>query len=171
AGVAAADGMLRRTCCILDNPKHMVPTWPETGARLLVTRFLKSFIQTGCIILLEGGKIFTFQGTEKKCSLKVSLRVHNTQFYWKVATRADLGIADAFIHGDISFVNKNEGLLNLFMIYVANRDLKASVKRGWWTPLLDVLSAKYFIGHVSNRNTLTQARRNISRHYDLVINQ
>ncbi|XP_049360891.1 uncharacterized protein LOC125825610 [Solanum verrucosum] len=168
AGVAAADGMLRRNCCILDNPKHMVPTWPETGARLLVTRFLKSFIQTGCIILLEeGGKIFTFQGTEKKCSLKVSLRVHNTQFYWKVATRADLGIADAFIHGDISFVNKNEGLLNLFMIYVANRDLNASVKRGWWTPLLDLSSAKYFIGHVSNRNTLTQARRNISRHYDL----
>ncbi|WMV48060.1 hypothetical protein MTR67_041445 [Solanum verrucosum] len=167
AGVAAADGMLRRNCCSLDNPKHMVPTWPETGARLLVTRFLKSFIQTGCIILLEGGKIFTFQGTEKKCSLKVSLRVHNTQFYWKVATRADLGIADAFIHGDISFVNKNEGLLNLFMIYVANRDLNASVKRGWWTPLLDLSSAKYFIGHVSNRNTLTQARRNISRHYDL----
>ncbi|KAG5588238.1 hypothetical protein H5410_048672 [Solanum commersonii] len=168
AGVAAADGMLRRNCCILDNPKHMVPTWPETGARLLVTRFLKSFIQTGCIILLEeGGTIFTFQGTEKKCSLKVSLRVHNTQFYWKVATRAGLGIADAFIHGDISFVNKNEGLLNLFMIYVANRDLKASVKRGWWTPLLDLSSAKYFIGHVSNQNTLTQARRNISRHYDM----
>ncbi|KAK4732617.1 hypothetical protein R3W88_025605 [Solanum pinnatisectum] len=166
AGVAAADGMLRRNCCILDNPKHMVPTWPETGARLLVTRFLKSFIQTGCIILLEeGGTIFTFQGTEKKCSLKVSLRVHNTQFYWKVATRADIGIADAFIHGDISFVNKNEGLLNLFMLYVANRDLNA----GWWTPLLDLSSAKYFIGHVSNRNTLTQARRNISRHYDLLI--
>ncbi|WMV48067.1 hypothetical protein MTR67_041452 [Solanum verrucosum] len=183
AGVAAADGMLKRNCCILDNPKHMVPTWPETGARLLVTRFLKSFIQTGCIILLEeGGKIFTFQGTEKKCSLKVSLRVHNTiclglsriqQFLLsltnllQVATRANLGIADAFIHGDISFVNKNEGLLNLFMIYVANRDLKASVKRGWWTPLLDLSSAKYFIGHVSNRNTLTQSRRNISRHYDL----
>ncbi|WMV48065.1 hypothetical protein MTR67_041450 [Solanum verrucosum] len=182
-GVAAADGMLKRNCCILDNPKHMVPTWPETGARLLVARFLKSFIQTGCIILLEGGgKIFTFQGTEKKCSLKVSLRVHNTiclglsriqQFLLsltnllQVATRANLGIADVFIHGDISFVNKNEGLLNLFMIYVANRDLKASVKRGWWTPLLDLPSAKYFIGHVSNRNTLTQARRNISRHYDL----
>ncbi|XP_060179411.1 uncharacterized protein LOC132609450 isoform X2 [Lycium barbarum] len=165
AGVTAADGMLRRNCRILDNPKHMVPTWPETGARLLVTRFLKSFIQTGCIILLEeGGTIYTFQGTERKCCLKVSLRVHSTQFYWKVATRADLGIADAFIHGDISLVDKNEGLLNLFMIYVANRDLKASVKRGWWTPLLEPM---YFVGYVSNQNTLTQARRNISRHYDL----
>ncbi|KAH0739811.1 hypothetical protein KY290_038516 [Solanum tuberosum] len=129
AGVVAADGMLRRNCSILDNPKHMVPTWPETGARIIVTRFLKSFIQTGCIILLEeGGTIFTFQGTDKKCSLKVSLRVHSTQFYWKVATEADIGLADAFIHGDFSFVDKHEGLLNFFMIYVANRDLKASVK-------------------------------------------
>ncbi|KAG5588232.1 hypothetical protein H5410_048666 [Solanum commersonii] len=178
AGMVIADGMLRRSCSIRDNPKHMVPTWPETGARLIVTRFFKSFIQTGCIILLEeGGTIFTFQGTDKKCSLKVSLRVHSTQFYWKVATEADIGLSDAFIHGDFSFVDKHEGLLNFFMIYVANRDLKASVKtfskkssRGWWTPLLftaGLSSAKYFIRHVSNRNTLTQARRNISHHYDL----
>ncbi|CAN4091080.1 unnamed protein product [Withania somnifera] len=154
----------------------MVPTWTETGARLLVTRFLKSFIETGCIILLEeGGTIFTFQGTDRKCSLKVLLRIHSTQFYWKVATQADLGLADAFIHGDFSFVDKNEGLLNLLMIFVANRDMKAYVKRsskkrGWWTPLLftaALSSAKYFIQHVSNQNTLTQARRNISRHYDL----
>ncbi|MCD7469750.1 cfs1-like protein [Datura stramonium] len=59
AGMVAADGMLRRNCSILDNPKQMVPTWTETGARLLVTRFLKSFIETGCIILLEeGGNYF-----------------------------------------------------------------------------------------------------------------
>nr|XP_016462194.1 PREDICTED: tuberculostearic acid methyltransferase UfaA1-like [Nicotiana tabacum] len=154
----------------------MVPTWKETGARLLVTRFLKSFISTGCIILLEeGGTMFTFEGTENKSSLKVSLRVHSPRFYWKVATQGDLGLADAFIQGDFSFVDKNEGLLNLFMIFVNNRDLKASVtrsskKRGWWTPLLftaAVSSAKYFVRHVSNQNTLTQARRNISRHYDL----
>ncbi|KAK4341659.1 hypothetical protein RND71_040160 [Anisodus tanguticus] len=119
--------------------------------------------------------MFTFEGTEKKSSLKVSLRVHSPQFYWKVATQGDLGLADAFIHGDFSFVDKNDGLLNLFMIFVINRDLKASTtrsgkKRGWWTPLLFtavVSSTKYFIRHVSNQNTLTQARRNISRHYDL----
>ncbi|CAN4120579.1 unnamed protein product [Withania somnifera] len=175
-GVVAADEMLRRNCSILYNPKHMVPTWPETGARLIVTRFFKSFIQTGCIIFLEeGGKIFTFQGKDGKCSLKVSLRVHSTQFYWKVATQADLGVADAFIHGDFSFIDENEGLLNLIMIFIANKDLKESVKtcskkRGWWTPVLytaALSSAKYFIRHVLNQNTLTQARRNISRHYDL----
>ncbi|XP_051152642.1 uncharacterized protein LOC127266436 isoform X2 [Andrographis paniculata] len=177
AGLQAANGILRRNLALRNNPKHMVPSWLETGARLLVTRFLKSFIATGCIILLEdGGTIFTFQGATKKSLLKVSLRIHSPLFYSKVAMEADLGLADAYINGDFSFVDKSEGLLNLFMIFVANRDLKTSAsdnmkrKRGWWTPLLltsAVASAKYFFQHVSRQNTLTQARRNISRHYDL----
>ncbi|KAL3506178.1 hypothetical protein ACH5RR_031560 [Cinchona calisaya] len=176
AGLVAAKGLLRKRCIVLDNPKHMVPSWTEAAARILVTRFLSGFIATGCLILLEeGGTMFTFEGTAKKSFLKVAMKVHSPQFYWKVATQADLGLADAYINGDITFVDKNEGLLNLFMIFVANRDLKASVtssayKRGWWTPLLltaGLASAKYFFHHVSRQNTLTQARRNISRHYDL----
>ncbi|CAL5347478.1 hypothetical protein CsSME_00033801 [Camellia sinensis var. sinensis] len=176
AGLVAAHGMLGKSCAVLNNPKHMVPSLIETGARLFVTRFLGQYISTGCLILLEeGGTIFTFEGARKKCLLKVSLRVHNPQFYWKVATNADLGLADAYINGDFSVVDKNEGLQNLFMIFIANRDLKTSVsrlnnKRGWWTPLLFtacIASAKYFFQHVSRRNTVTQARRNISRHYDL----
>ena len=31
-------------------------------------------------------------------------------------TQADLGLADAYINGDFSFVDKDEGLLNLFMV-------------------------------------------------------
>ncbi|KAK4721802.1 hypothetical protein R3W88_012035 [Solanum pinnatisectum] len=57
AGLVAADGMLRRNCSVLYNPKHLVPTWPETGARLLVTRFFKSYIQTGLIIEDEDLKV------------------------------------------------------------------------------------------------------------------
>ena len=34
-------------------------------------------------LLEEGGTIFTFEGARKKCLLKVSLTVHNPQFYWK----------------------------------------------------------------------------------------
>lgn len=176
AGILAANGLLRKSCVLQNNPKHMVPSWLETGARFLVTRFLERFIATGCLILLEnGGTMFTFEGSRKGSSSKVTLRIHNPQFYWKVATEADLGLADAYINGDFSFVDKNEGLLNLFMIFIANRDLNTSTaqlnnKRGWWTPLLftsAVASAKYFFHHVSRQNTVTQARRNISRHYDL----
>ncbi|GMI64164.1 hypothetical protein like AT3G23510 [Hibiscus trionum] len=155
----------------------MVPSLVEKGARIFVTRFLSHFISTGCVILLEeGGTMFTFEGTNKKCSLKTVIKVHSPHFYWKVMTGADLGLADAYINGDFSFVDKKDGLLNLLMIFIANRDLissksKLSKKRGWWTPLFftaGLTSAKYFFKHVLRQNTLTQARRNISRHYDLV---
>ncbi|XVF66432.1 hypothetical protein PTKIN_Ptkin10aG0035200 [Pterospermum kingtungense] len=176
AGMVAANGVLGKSCSLLRNPKQMVPSLAETGARLFVTRFLAHFISTGCVIILEeGGTMFTFEGTSKKCSLKTFIRVHNPQFYWKVMTEADLGLADSYINGDFSFVDKNDGLLNLVMILIANRDLissnsKLSKKRGWWTPLLftaGLTSAKYFFKHVLRQNTLTQAPRNISRHYDL----
>ncbi|XAR48941.1 Cyclopropane-fatty-acyl-phospholipid synthase [Bertholletia excelsa] len=176
AGCVAAHCVLRKRCDLLNNLKHMIPSWKEAGARVFVTRFLRCYIDTGSLILLEGGgTVFTFEETSKKCLLKTSLRIHNPQFYWKVATEADLGLADAYIKGDFSLIDKNEGLESLFMILIANRDLKNSVsrltnKRGWWTPLFltaSIASAKYFLRHVSRKNSLIQARRNISFHYDM----
>ncbi|XP_065863000.1 uncharacterized protein [Euphorbia lathyris] len=176
SGMVAAHNLLGKSYAILSNPKHVVPSLLETGARLFVTRFLGQYISTGSVILLEeGGTIFTFEGTVKKCFLKTILRVHNPQFYWKIMTQADLGLADAYINGDFSLIDKDEGLLNLVMILIANRDANKSVsalnkKKGWWTPMLftaSIASAKFFLRHVSRQNTLTQARRNISRHYDL----
>nr|KAJ0202119.1 hypothetical protein LSAT_V11C600323370 [Lactuca sativa] len=104
AGMLAANGMLSKSCEILKDPKHMVPSLMETGARFFVASLLE-----------EGGTMFTFEGTRKKSNFKVYLKVHNPQFYWKIATKADLGLADAYINGDFSFVDKKEGLLNMFM--------------------------------------------------------
>jgi cyclopropane-fatty-acyl-phospholipid synthase len=36
--------------------------------------------------------------------------------HFQVATEADLGLADAYINGYFSFVDKREGLLNLFLV-------------------------------------------------------
>ena len=33
-------------------------------------------------------------------------------------TQADLGLADAYINGDFSFVDKDEGLLNLILVSI-----------------------------------------------------
>ncbi|XP_076942205.1 uncharacterized protein LOC143612004 [Bidens hawaiensis] len=176
AGMVAANSLLNKSCEVLNNPKHMVPSLLETGARFFVARFLQDYIAMGSLILLEeGGTMFAFEGTRKKCPLKVYLRVHNPQFYWKIVTEADLGLADAYINGDFSFVDEKEGLLNMFVIFIFNRDLQSSAsactkRGGWWTPMFltaGVASAKYFYHHISRQNSLTQARRNISRHYDL----
>ena len=50
AGMVAAHGMLGKGCAVLNNPKHMVPSLLETGARLFVTRFLGHYISTGCLM-------------------------------------------------------------------------------------------------------------------------
>ncbi|XP_057809684.1 uncharacterized protein LOC131024192 isoform X2 [Salvia miltiorrhiza] len=171
AGILAASGMLRRHYTFSNNPKCMVPSWFETGAFVFVTRFLQRFIATGCLILLEeGGKIFTFEGTRKKSNLKVTLRVHKPQFYWKVAMEDDLGFADAYINGDISFVDANEGLLNFFLLIIANTAMNADIARGWFPKLFYasiIGMARNFFKLVSRKNSLSQARRNVSMHYDL----
>ncbi|WOK95387.1 hypothetical protein Cni_G04094 [Canna indica] len=174
AGIAAANNVLEADYILLRNPKYMVPSLKEYGARLLVTKFLNNYILTGCLTLLEeGGTMYVFEGTNKKSHLKSVLKVHHPLFYWKIATEADLGLADAYINGSFSFVDKEEGLVDLFMVLIANRDLRnssAKKLRGWWTPLFmtaGIASARFFFQHILRQNTITQARRNISCHYDL----
>ncbi|KMT16559.1 hypothetical protein BVRB_3g048510 isoform B [Beta vulgaris subsp. vulgaris] len=180
AGLVAAHAILKRNFTPLTNPKQMILSWTEAAARRFLIKFLEGFISVGCIILLEeGGAVLTFEGSDKRYTWKTVLRVHNPQFYWKVATEADFGFADAYINGDISFVDKDEGLLNLFRIILANQYLSPSAAmadkksldfKGWWTPMLftaGIASAKYFYKHVCRRNTVTAARQNIASHYDL----
>ncbi|KAJ0254744.1 hypothetical protein HA466_0106080 [Hirschfeldia incana] len=174
AGMAAAQGLLgKHVVTLLRNPKHMVLSLTENGARFFFTRFLRNFISTGYVTILEeGGSVYTFAGKDSRCHLKSVLVIHSPQFYWKVMTQADLGLADAYINGDFSFVDKERGLLDLLMILIANKELNSNhvKRRGWWTPMFltaSLASAKHFLKHVSRQNTLTQARRNISRHYDL----
>ncbi|CAI9118088.1 OLC1v1019606C1 [Oldenlandia corymbosa var. corymbosa] len=150
----------------------MLPgSWKDKWARNLIIRFLGEFIVSGCLIFSEeDGTILTFgDASQKRTALKVSVKVHNPQFYWKVATEADLGFADAYINGDISFVDQNQGLLNLFLIFITNKELKASLSSGSAPLLLSagLASAKYLFKYVLRPNNLTQARRNVSLHYDL----
>ncbi|KAL0899217.1 hypothetical protein Bca101_083178 [Brassica carinata] len=123
----------------------------------------------------EGGTMFSFKGKDLRCNLESVIKIHSPHFYWKIMTQADLGLADAYINGDISFADEDSGLLNLIMILIANKELNSknlnlAKKRGWWTPMFmtaGLTSATHFLKHFSRQNTLTKARRNISRHYDL----
>ncbi|KAJ8423813.1 LOW QUALITY PROTEIN: hypothetical protein Cgig2_033069 [Carnegiea gigantea] len=177
AGMMTAHAMLGRRFTFLRNPKQMVPSWTEAALRHYVIRFFKHFISAGCLTLLEeGGTALTFKGSDKRCTWKSALRVHNSSFYWKVATEGDLGLADAFINGDISFVDKNEGLLNFFMVILANLYLyppasefenRSHGYKGGWRPIIStaaIASAKYLYQHEKHN---CPARQNVARHYDL----
>ncbi|KAJ4775182.1 Cyclopropane-fatty-acyl-phospholipid synthase [Rhynchospora pubera] len=152
---------------------NMATSLIETGARHLVTRFLQQYVRIGSLVLHEdGGRIIEFGEPSDKCRVKSILRVHNSSFYFKIAAEADIGLANAYINEYFSFDDQEQGLLDLLLVLIANRDLRNAVpsKRGWWTPLLitaGFASAKYFFRHVLRKNSVTQARRNISEQYDL----
>ncbi|XP_044970996.1 uncharacterized protein LOC123431236 [Hordeum vulgare subsp. vulgare] len=175
AGKAAAHGLLGKKCELLLNPKQMIPSWTEASTRLLVARFFNQFVSIGTLILVEeGGSVLSFGKACDKCHIKSVIRVHDPLFYWKVATEGNLGLAEAYINGCFSFLDKREGLLNLFLILILNRDVRRSCrsvkKGGRWTPLhviARLAHAKYILREVSRKNTVTQTRRNISQHYDL----
>jgi cyclopropane-fatty-acyl-phospholipid synthase len=46
-GKAAASGLIGMKCDLLVNPKPMVPSWTEAGARYLVARNLDQYISIG----------------------------------------------------------------------------------------------------------------------------
>ncbi|KAF7004722.1 hypothetical protein CFC21_019919 [Triticum aestivum] len=179
AGKAAAQGLLGKKCELLLNPKQMIPSWTEAGVRLAVARFFNLYISIGNLILIEeGGSVFSFGKACDKCRVKSVMRVHDPLFYWKIATEGNLGLAEAYINGCFSFLDKREGLLNLILILIANRDdrrnRRIARKGGRWTPLhvLGRLAhAKYFLGKFSRKNTVTRSRRNVSQHYDLMENE
>ncbi|MCO5601575.1 hypothetical protein L7F22_055698 [Adiantum nelumboides] len=179
SGLSAANKLLGYKFNVLQNVKHRSPTWTEYSARLVVTSFLRHYIKVGSLRLEEaGGSILTFGEQNKSSSGNCVLRIHHSSFYWKIATRADLGLADAFIDGDFTCVDTEKGLLNLFLILISNRDesnqssqnSSKRSSRGWWSPVLltaVIGSASSYLRHLSHRNTLTNARRNVAAHYDL----
>jgi cyclopropane-fatty-acyl-phospholipid synthase len=179
AGLEAANGLLGAEFMPLPLVPQMLPTYLESISRLVVIRFLSKFVCTGEIQLLEsGGTVFNCIGDEKGCALRCKLRILRPAFYWKIATRQDLGLADAYVDGDFTCVDEQDGLLNFLQIMIANRDINRlsaghsfQNRRGWTRPLLltsAMDSAISYLRHLLRSNTLTNSRRNISQHYDLV---
>ncbi|CAL5079938.1 unnamed protein product [Urochloa decumbens] len=182
AGKVAASELLQRKCDLLVNPKPMAPSWTEAGARLLVLKHFDRYIRIGNMSILEdGGTMFSFGRSCERCQTKTVIQVHDPQFYWKVATEADLGFAYSYIHGYLTFADNRDGLLNLILITFANRGerkrlmrISASksnpTRKGWWSPWLKftgIACAKYILRHASRNNSVSKAVKNISKHYDL----
>uniref|UniRef100_R7VZ12 Cyclopropane-fatty-acyl-phospholipid synthase n=1 Tax=Aegilops tauschii TaxID=37682 RepID=R7VZ12_AEGTA len=98
AGKATAQGLLGKKSELLLNPKQMIPSWTR-----------------GLGLVEEGGSVFSFGKACDKCRVKSVMRVHDPLFYWKIATEGNLGLAEAYINGCFSFLDKREGLLNLIL--------------------------------------------------------
>ncbi|KAK6254718.1 hypothetical protein SCA6_016023, partial [Theobroma cacao] len=74
----------------------------------------------------EGATVYTSEGNVTKCSLEAVVKVQNPQFYWKVMTEADLGLAEAFINGDflllISYPYQKKATMSTGQVQILSRN-------------------------------------------------
>ncbi|KVH93502.1 Mycolic acid cyclopropane synthase [Cynara cardunculus var. scolymus] len=151
AGMVVPNGMINQSYEFLNNPKQMVPSLMEAGARSFVVRFLRDYIAIGTLILLEdGGETFTFEGTIQKGPLKI-------------VTEADIGLADAYINGDFSFVDKTKGLLYMIMAQVDKNHEVLEIGSGWGTLAIEIVKqtgCKY-TGITPSKEQLKYAERKV----------
>lgn len=111
------------------NPLHSLVngSWMKSFIVLFVSAFnsfrvgSSAFMKEGTLIVAEdGGDAFTFGDGSSGEHGPCTILVRNPSFYKKLATRSDLGIADAYIDGDIELKPSIRAVLEL-AIY--NRDV------------------------------------------------
>jgi cyclopropane-fatty-acyl-phospholipid synthase len=89
---------------------------------------------------------------------QAQIRLHNWKPIGAALSSGDVGFAEAYVDGDWS----TDDPLNVLKYFVRNRDAAESMVYGsFWGGLA------YRLRHWLNRNTRSQAKKNIHAHYDL----
>ncbi|XP_049931110.1 uncharacterized protein LOC116267227 isoform X2 [Nymphaea colorata] len=149
AGMVAAKGLLGSECVLIDNRKRMTPSLMVRGARLIVTRFLKSYVSTGYLSLLEeGGTVFEFCGANNKDGLKSMMKIHSPLFYWKSNEFFSLFLDETMTYSCAIFKEENEDLkaaqmrkisLLIAKARITNKHEVLEIGCGWGSLALEVV--------------------------------
>ncbi|MDY0148370.1 MAG: cyclopropane-fatty-acyl-phospholipid synthase family protein [Halothiobacillus sp.] len=109
-------------------------------------------------VLTDEGQEHTFAG-QTHPELKAEWRLHHpARLLSRLARLGDIGIAEAYIHGDFS----TDNLTRLLEIGARNMDvMRDDLRAGFWARLIHRLQ------HALRSNHKRGSRRNISAHYDL----
>lgn len=130
--------------------------WLDKVCRRFALNFIAR-LKHGGIRLVEGQHSLVFG--ESDADLQVTITVHDAQFYRKIVTAGSVGGAEAYVANAWSCDN----LTQLVRIFARNLTLLDTMDSTWarvsrpWLKLLNW----------QNSNNKTQARKNISAHYDL----
>lgn len=98
------------TCDQFDQEVH--PVQSGRSIKIPVSRRLIYHALWCCSLLEEGGTTLTFEGDERKCPLKIVLKVNNPQFYWKVCS-FNLSMLGSFLYGSHA--------CNIFFFFLVGR--------------------------------------------------
>lgn len=131
--------------------------WLAKPLRVLVVKQL-SGIKYGSVSLSEGANV-TVLGEKRDGEPHATIRVEKQSIWERVVFGGTIGAAESYMDGDWS----TDNLVALIRIFCGNRDVMESMEGGlaWlkWPALK--------VWHFARRDTIEQARKNISAHYDL----
>ncbi|CAN8069386.1 unnamed protein product [Agarophyton chilense] len=157
-----------RTLSFVESVRAYLCGVADAFFRFFVVEFLSKGIKHGHLTLKMHGESLSF-GELKASALSakhpvVTLHVQNAaQFFVRVATAADIGLAEAYMAGDVDA--SGEELVELFRLLILNRD-SAGLNAAQLT-LSRVGGAFNRAMHVLRSNTIRGSSRNIAAHYDL----
>ena len=130
--------------------------WFDRLCRKFTLNFL-SQLRHGSITVIEAGEAQQFGDADAE--LKTTITVTDPAFYQKLVLAGSVGGGEAYIHG----FWRCDNLTALVQIFARNLDVLDKMDSTWARlsrPMLKLLNFR-------NRNTISQARRNIAAHYDL----
>ncbi|TKA33536.1 hypothetical protein B0A50_00371 [Salinomyces thailandicus] len=144
--------------------------WPPllSLSRAAILNLLKQ-IQVGSLTIIDTDGSLTVCGSPRRASAApedeksvytiahTELRVLNDLFWVRLAIFADMGFAESYMLGEVECSD----LTAFFKVFISNR---SHLSNG--TTLTSSLSGK-LAGLIRSTNTLTNARLNISAHYDI----
>ncbi|CDO69847.1 hypothetical protein BN946_scf184884.g6 [Trametes cinnabarina] len=133
------------------------------AAEKAATALLHS-ISNGCLVIHTPSRTYRFGQHNPNDPLKAptaQLTVHNAVFWLRLCAIGDLGFAEAYMYGEIDC----EDLVNVFLVFLANRDQLSAIDSSLFSRLLSRMPHLGLTAHIVN--TLANARKNISAHYDI----
>ena len=141
--------------------KHAKPSFLERLAMRSVFSFLENIKKGSLSLRLPEGEVKTFgiknTGSEETyCS---EIQVQDYAFFWKIFTRAAVGLGEAYINGDWT----TPDLTRLIALLIDNKPF-LDEKKLRTSGVIRLLNR---VLHLFNRNTLRGSKKNISLHYDL----
>ncbi|KAI0349595.1 cyclopropane-fatty-acyl-phospholipid synthase [Trametes cingulata] len=92
---------------------------------------------------------------------KAELTVRNPTFWLRLCAMGDLGFAEAYMYGEIDC----EDLVRVFLVFLANRAQLGAIDSSLFSRVMARMPQLGLTAHIVN--TVANARKNISAHYDI----
>src|SRR5574344_2658516 len=121
-----------------------------------------SKIKIGTLEVIFKDKTTKLYG-EKKLEDKITLEIYNNRFFIKTVLYGDIGFAESFIDSDFETSN----LTKLIELALLNAKYLGTTSENEKNKLINLMSFFNRFKHSLRRNSKTNARKNISAHYDL----